>query len=309
MTTNFRYDIFSPDSGPSAAGRRNGRAWSPSTDQHISEAAVSSVSASSLAPAGRLVELGEVKVSFWQKGAGERLLILHRDSGHPGWIPFYERLSEDFEVIAVQLPGFSDPQDRPEWAMSVRDIAVLMNWMCSELPSAPTALVGLGFGGWVAAEMASMAPHRFARLVLVSPMGVRPEGAPILDQALLTHEEYVRAAFHDQHAFARAFGEVPPLDRLVSWDIAREMTFRIAWRPYMYSDSLPYLLGAIRIPTMVVWGSEDRVVDPRAASVFASAIPAARLELLPDCGHFVELEQEERLASLLSSFLQPDEAA
>ena len=62
---------------------------------------------------------------------------------------------------------------------------------------------GLGFGGWVAAEMAVMRPQRFAHLVLVGPAGLLPRDGYITDQMTIDHEDYVRAGFADEAAFER----------------------------------------------------------------------------------------------------------
>ena len=72
------------------------------------------------------------------------------------------------------------------------------------------SLLGLGFGGWIAAEMATMAPAAFRRLVLVGAMGILPAAGEILDQALVSYIDYARAGFADQAAFDRLFGADPP---------------------------------------------------------------------------------------------------
>ena len=64
---------------------------------------------------------------------------------------------------------------------------------------------------------------------------------------------------------------------LEQWDIAREMCFRIAWKPYMYSQTLPHLLGGVRTPALVVWGDDDRIVPLSAAEVYAKSLPHATL--------------------------------
>ena len=58
------------------------------------------------------------------------------------------------------------------------------------------------------------------------------------------------------------------------------MTFRIAWKPYMYSQTLPHLLGGVRAPALVVWGDEDRIV-PRSCGERYAAGAAER----PARGH------------------------
>ena len=82
----------------------------------------------------------------------------------------------------------------------------------------------------------------------------------------------------------------------------RETTFRIAWRPYMYNPSLPHLLGAVRTPTLLVWGREDRVVPLECGEPYAKALPAARLSVLDGVGHFVDLERPAELARAIVDF-------
>src|SRR5213593_978745 len=112
--------------------------------------------------------------------------------------------------------------------------------------------------GWIAAEMASMAPADLSHLVLVGAMGIKPPHGDILDLAVTGYIDYARAGFHDQKAFDRVYGAEPSTDQLEMWDVCREMSFRIAWKPYMYSQTLPHLLGSVRAPALVVWGGEDR---------------------------------------------------
>ncbi len=129
---------------------------------------------------------------------------------------------------------------------SARDMAVVYRGLLSELNVEDAALVGLGFGGWIAAEMASMAPADPSQLVLVGAMGIKPPQGDILDLAITGYIDYARAGFHDQQAFDRVYGAEPSADQLEMWDICREMSFRIAWKPYMYSQTMPHLLGAVR---------------------------------------------------------------
>jgi len=163
-------------------------------------------------------------------------------------------------------------------------------------------LIGLGFGGWIAAEMATMAPRAFRRLVLVGAMGLKPERGEIADQALLSYIDYVRRGFADQGAFDRIFGAEPPTSQLEQWDLNREMTFRIAWKPYMYNPTLPHLLGGVATPALVVWGRDDRIVPLECGERYAKALADARLEIVEGAGHFVDMEKPDELARLVTRF-------
>jgi pimeloyl-ACP methyl ester carboxylesterase len=151
--------------------------------------------------------------------------------------------------------------------------------------------------------MATMSPRAFRRLVLVGAMGIKPAEGEILDQALVSYIDYARASFADQAAFDRLFGADPPTPQLEQWDLNREMTFRIAWKPYMYSPTLPPLLEGVQTEALVVWGSDDRVVPAACGEQYARALPRSRLVVVEGAGHAVDMEQPEALAKLIVQFV------
>jgi pimeloyl-ACP methyl ester carboxylesterase len=248
------------------------------------------------------VEIAGGKLHLSRAGAGKPVLVLHHDIGTPDRLPFYDAVAEKYDVLVPHHPGYGR-SERPEWMRSARDIAVVYRGLLSDLGLEKAALIGLGFGGWIAAEMASMAPRDLAALVLVGAMGLKPPEGDILDQAIVGYIDYARAGFHDQAAFDRVYGAEPSNDQLVEWDVCREMSFRIAWKPYMYSQTLPHLLGAVRAPALLVWGDDDKVVPLSAGRRYAKALPNADLRVIDGCGHCVDMEKPDELARLVTSFL------
>jgi pimeloyl-ACP methyl ester carboxylesterase len=239
-------------------------------------------------------------------GTGAPLLVLHHDVGSPERLPFYDALAQHFTVLLPSHPGY-DRSQRPDWMRNVRDVAVVYQWLLGQREATRepgrVSLLGLGFGGWIAAEMATMAPRAFRRLVLVGAMGIKPERGVIADQALVSYIDYVRLGFADQSAFDRIFGAEPPTPLLEQWDLNREMTFRIAWKPYMYNPTLPHLLGGVATPALVVWGRDDRIVPLECGERYTKSLGQARLEIVEGAGHFVEMEKPEALASLVTRFV------
>jgi pimeloyl-ACP methyl ester carboxylesterase len=248
------------------------------------------------------VEVAGLKLHLRRAGAGAPVLVLHHDIGTLDRLAFYDDLAGRFEVLIPDHPGHGR-SERPAWMRHPRDLAAVYQWLLSDLGLEQAALIGLGFGGWVAAEMASLAPRDFRKLVLVGAMGIKPPEGDIMDQALVSYLDYARAGFHDQTAFNREYGAEPSTDQLEQWDISREMSFRVAWKPYMYSQTLPHLLGGVRAPALVVWGDDDKVVPLSSGRRYAEVLPNARLEIVPSCGHLVELEQPAALAALVTSFI------
>jgi len=249
-----------------------------------------------------VVELAGVKLHLARAGSGRPVLVLHHDIGSPDRLTFYDELANRFDVLVPHHPGYGK-SERPQWLRSVRDVGVIYQSMLSDLAVDRVSLIGLGFGGWIAVEMAMMAPRDFHRLVLVGAMGLKPPEGDILDQAIVSYLDDARAGFHDQAAFANIYGDVST-DQLVEWDLCREMCFRIAWKPYMYSQTLPHLLGGVRAPALVVWGDDDKVVPKSAGERYAALLPKARFETVRTAGHCVEMEQPRALARLVIGFIE-----
>jgi pimeloyl-ACP methyl ester carboxylesterase len=247
-------------------------------------------------------EAAGLKLHLSRGGRGRPVLVLHHETGTLERLPFYDALAAKHDVLVPHHPGFGK-SERPEWMRNARDIAVIYRGMLSDMGLREAALVGLGFGGWIAAEMASMAPNDVSHLVLVGAMGVKPPEGDILDQAIVGYIDYARAGFHDEAAFDRVYGAAPSTEQLVEWDICREMSFRIAWKPYMYSQTLPHLLGSVRAPSLVVWGDDDRIVPLSAGRRYAGALPNAKLEIVENCGHCVDMEKPDALAGLITAFI------
>ncbi|MFO1084249.1 MAG: alpha/beta hydrolase [Reyranellaceae bacterium] len=248
------------------------------------------------------MEAAGIKLHVSRAGKGHPVLVLHHETGTLDRLPFYDALAAKFDVLVPHHPGYSRSQ-RPDWMRHPRDIAVIYRGLLNELKLSNAVLVGLGFGGWIAAEMASMAPADLAKLVLVGAMGIKPPQGDILDLAITGYVDYARAGFHDQKAFDRVYGAEPSVDQLEMWDICREMSFRIAWKPYMYSQTLPHLLGAVRARSLVVWGDDDKVVPQSAGKRYVEALPDAKMEIVKNCGHCVDMEQPETLAKLIVDFI------
>jgi len=249
-------------------------------------------------PSERTIEVAGGEVLVRTAGTGPDAVVLHHDIGPTGWTPFHAALARSFTVWAPDLPGYG-ASPRPEWARNLRDMAALACLTVDTLGLGDITLVGLGYGGWIAAEAATFAAPRLRRLVLAGAMGMKPEEGEIYDQFMVGHEVYVKTGFKDEAAFVRYFGEQAPSDDLVAWDIAREMTTRVAWKPYMFNRALPHLLRNVAVPTLVVHGDGDHVVPMECAQAYAGALPNARLETVADAGHWIDLEQPEALARLV----------
>ncbi len=249
------------------------------------------------------VELRSGKLHLLRGGSGDSLVVLHHSTGNPGWIPFYERLAETFCVEVPDLPGFGQ-SERPAWARDPRDLAIQTGHLLDRLGLEDVCLVGLGFGGFVAAELACMNASRLSSLVLIGAAGLQPESGEIADQMLMGHGDYFKAGFRDEASYEQHFGDEMAAEFRELWDLSREMTARVTWKPYMFSRRLPFLLQDVATPTLLIWGTEDRIVPPICGEQYSRALPNAELALVEGAGHLVELEEPANVAAKIAVHAQ-----
>jgi pimeloyl-ACP methyl ester carboxylesterase len=243
-------------------------------------------------------------LSVGRVGTGPSLILLHRSIGGDSAGPLVEDLSARFTVLAPSLPGFDD-SDCPDWARSPRDLAAIVLHSVGPLLADRPVLVGLGLGGWVAAEIAATSPERLRALVLVGPLGVQPMIGEITDPFLVSTERYVELGFANKENYEHSFAGGAYELGSESWlrrERNREMTTRIAWRPRMFDATLPFRLAYVTTPTLIAWGELDAIVPRDAVDRYRDAIPGAELITMPDRGHMLECEAPGEVGQVISSF-------
>jgi pimeloyl-ACP methyl ester carboxylesterase len=240
-------------------------------------------------------------ISYFSAGSGPGLLFLHGGGGAGRWQRVHALLSTEHRVVAPDHPGFARSDDLPE-VEAVDDLVFHYLDVIERLGLEQPALVGASFGGWVAAELAVVAPERFRALVLVSPVGLRIPEHPIADLFFLPPNELPAAVFADP---SRAEGGAQPPDVDTLLAIYRDQTAlaRFTWSPFMCNPKLHRRLGRVAAPTLVLWPEQDRVVPRAHADRYAQLIPNAVLETVPDCGHASYLERPEAVAGAVARFL------
>lgn len=259
----------------------------------------------------RVVTVGDAQIRYYEGGNGPPLVALHGVEGHLGWLRLYDELARDFTVYAPIHPGFAG-SDRPTWLESLIDLSRFYLWITQALGITETSLLGHSLGGWIAAEMAVMAPARVERLILISAVGIRPQAGEITDIFLHGAEGARRLAFFDIKQVADyelLFGRKASQDEREAQLINREAAMRYCWKPYMHDPALPHLLRRLReIPALIVWGRNDQIVPVECAELFHTAIHGSQCAVIDQAGHFPHLEQPVEFTRILRQFLAGDAA-
>ena len=239
-------------------------------------------------------------------GSGAPLLVIHGEFGVPGWLESFAQLAEHYDVIVPSLPGYGR-STRPDWIMDVHDLAAWVTWFARDLDlRTPVNVIGCSLGGWVAPEIATVAPQFLDKLVLVGAMGIKPERGEIFDYFLEGGLTGLRRAFHrpEQSAeFMRYWGKEWTPEETDLVEQHREMTCRIAWKPYMHSLTLRHLAPAVVTPTLLVWDREDAIAPVECGEIYQRAIPRSRLAVIENCGHMPEMEKPVEFVKIVENFL------
>ena len=234
--------------------------------------------------------------------AGSRLILLEGLGGDiPGWRRNIPHLATEHRVIAYDFRGNgqSDKPDRPvTMGTFVEDTMALLD----DLAISSTHAYGQSFGGMVAQEMALSHPERVASLVLACTHA-GPRLAARIDPPAKVPKDKPYLALYSQE-FAREHPDHVAEDILVaSQNPQPPHAGRRQWEAIQAWDAWDRL-GDIRCPTLVLHGTEDRLISPRNAQMLAERIPGATLFLLEGAGHVYHSEQPEAADRVVLDFLR-----
>jgi pimeloyl-ACP methyl ester carboxylesterase len=251
------------------------------------------------------ISVGGVQVHTWVGGEGAPLLVLHGAGGNRGFTRSMQLLAAHYTVWAPTHPGFGRSGDA-EWMEGIDDLARFHLWLIDAARLGRPHVLGHSIGGWTAAEMATMSPATIDRLILVAPVGLKPEKGEIFDVFFHTPAQVRELTVHDPKTIPEwdeLFGRAPTPAELEIAERNREMTARLTWKPYMHNPRLDRFLPRVTNPTLVVWGREDHIVPVECGEQYRRALPNAKLTVLEQCGHLPPIEQPDAFAKLVLDFL------
>jgi pimeloyl-ACP methyl ester carboxylesterase len=251
------------------------------------------------------IDIRGVRIEMIDRGTGRPLLFLHPGIGiDPGAAVLGHLGKAGMRLLAPSHPGFGT-SDLPRSFTTVDDLAYFYLDMLDALDLRDTVVVGVSLGAWIAAEIAVKSTARIARLVLADAVGIRvsddPEVSDIADIFAMPEKDFIALAYHDPAKGAR--DPSWPDERLVAQARNLESTARFAWSPYMHDPKLKGRLHRIDVPTLLLWGLQDRIVTADYGRAYAAAISGAKFALIDQAGHFPHIEQPAEFARQVLSFV------
>ena len=234
--------------------------------------------------------------AIWPRGTGPPLVHLH-GAGGLRLTPGHDLLSRQFRIVALEMPGFGTSSENTR-TRSQAELAATMAKAVDKLGFDKFNLMGTSFGGKTALWLAAQHPDRVEALVLEAPAAIRPEGS---EPPSGSPEEMARRLY----AHPERVTLPPPPDPAV-----RAQTGRLVARlrgPDRDPD-LEVLLATLAVPTLVLFGTLDRVIPPEMGRHYKMLLPNCNLVLVYDAGHAISTDRPEAFAEVVGDFVERREA-
>lgn len=240
------------------------------------------------------VEADGFRIRYLEGGDGDPLLCLH-GAGGLRISKGHELLAATRRVVAVEVPGFGD-SPKNDRSSSARDLAATVLAFADSLGLESFDLMGSSFGGRLALWVAVTKQEAVRALVLVAPAAILPErpdweSRPPTDPSLL-------------YAHPERVGPRAPLDPAV---VAKqqELVRRVSGPPR--NPELEERMAALPMPSLVLFGTSDRVIPPEMGRHYRRILPNCQLVYVYDAGHALDADRPEAFVSAVDDFLtQPD---
>jgi pimeloyl-ACP methyl ester carboxylesterase len=257
------------------------------------------------------------RLSLWQdqiqteveiSGRGQPLVYLHGPWGLAPDRAFVAGLAGGHTVYAPKFPGTTHGNPDAVHALdNWFDLILYYGELFDTLELSVPAVVGHSFGGLVAAEFAASAPNSVGRLVLIDPVGLWRDDAPVKNWMILSDKVRQPSLFADSDGeAARRFFDVPSdpaerIDTLAQFIWAQACSGKFVWP--IADRGFSKHAHRIAAPTLIVWGAADGIIPPVYAQEFARRIADARVELIDHAGHLPHLEHPEAVTKVVRAFL------
>ena len=249
--------------------------------------------------------VGQIGVVEVGAGDGTPLVFLHGvGSDKSAWRPQLEHFGRQRRTLAFDYPGYGE-SDRARDEADHDDFAAAILAALDALGIGRAHVCGLSLGGVVVIAMHAAAPQRIASLVIADSFAVHPEGQAIHDRSVNASMALGMRVLAEQRApllLAAATPETVRNEVIATMAAIDPQAYRIGARAVWLADQRERV-AQIRIPTLILVGSDDPVTPPALSEELAGQIPNARLSVIAGASHLANLDKPAEFNAEIDAFL------
>jgi len=231
-----------------------------------------------------------VKTVVHTAGKGEPLILFH-GAGTVDGFDFAENWADRFRVVVTYHPGFGESGDDPTFT-DIQDYVMHYLELFDALKIDTMNLVGLSVGGYLAAKFASQHAHRVKKLVMIAPYGLNVPEHPTMDIISIPGEQNVPMLVANFGTLKRTLPEKPDMEFAAARYREATSFARLFWE-HPTDPKFPRHLHRVTMPTLIVWGDEDKLIPVQQAQSWRKLIPNCEVMIVKGAGHIVQRDKPE----------------
>ena len=261
----------------------------------------------------------DLEIEYLRGGSGTPLVLLHGfGADKDNWNRVSKYLTEHFDVIAIDLPGFGNSTDNIELEYDVFSQVARLKQIVDALNIREFNLAGSSMGGYIAGNFSSQYPEQVKNLWLISPFGVVGAQKSEMFTAIQNGQNPMvlpRTELEFTQLLDFLFVDPPYIPAPIIKHLAMKAEQRITLKTKIfeeihrmkdgqaYPDSpLDDVLIKYNGPVLVSWGEKDRVLHVSGASILKKVMPQAQVNIMKNVGHLPMMENPKVTANAFLTF-------
>lgn len=263
----------------------------------------------------RQVQVGDANIHYYEGGPkdGKTVLLIHGfGANKDNWLQFSRSLTPTYHVIALDLPGFGESSKDPQADYGLNAQVQRVAAFVDQLGLSPVNVVGNSMGGQIAGLYAARYPQQVRSLALFANAGIssprpselqqildRGEANPLLVRNVEDFNRLVDFVFVKAPAMPDSVRQYMAEQSIASHDLNQKIFAQLM------ADFIPLepVLGNIQVPTLLLWGDQDRLLDVSSIEVMQPLLNQPTVVVMEACGHVPMVERPEETAAHYLAFL------